>query len=406
MKGAQFDSRARRQVARAFFDMLSGRPSADWAAALQGHDGAALMNLARQQKCHRDLLEFWDKQGTLAPALASELAALRHAGEQAAEITGLLPSDCILLKGASLLRFYPPGTIRQSSDVDVLVRDFAGLRQLHERLLEARYLPWGTGYWWIDAADPRRGRASMRYMRTEAADPLSVEVQVGGFPVGWDDVLPADALVDGSVEVPGLACRALAPQHQLELAFADFHGRRSSITVRHLVDLRRLFEHAGSALDPEALARRLREIGACKGPARLRSDMEALGLRDEIPAPLRQVHVGMRPADQRLRVLPLLERLASFIERRNVPRPLAAMALQAPLVLRVLAGGRRVCAVPLSNAPQRELALVRGDGRLYFTNPAGVFVLSLLRFRDDARKRLFDDMKRCKRLRKLEAPHG
>lgn len=360
---------------------------------------AARWVLAKAEKCHLNLARHWVTQGVpFAEQSDLEVGPERHA--RAIEIIKLLPPTAILIKGPALHRYYPRGVDRFSSDIDVLIADPSSLREVHA-CLPASYLPDGEGFWHVPMTGGLdRFFASQRYATREGTRAAcSLEVQIGGFPISWERVLPFDVVARDACALPGYECRCLSPTGQLLLAITDFGSRRGAITVRHLADLIHFLRVESESIDLQALAACLTDHGLWHGLGKFFAAMDERGLRAEVPPlldalarlrPDRWEHLGLRAGRRRASVASLVDACFRAAEGRAVGRWLLPLADRSFMVRYLLRAGYRVCAVPVITRPNPFTELVECGGVFFLIHGAGVYALSLMRVEDARRRALFE----------------
>jgi hypothetical protein len=358
---------------------------------------AALLRIAQRERCHPNLLQLWAAEEPLSDDETALAEALQAKAAGAQRLTQSLPPGIVLLKGANIHRHYPPDTPRYSGDVDVLVPDLRALGSLHSRLVEQGYQCGASGLWGLGPGrDLSRCVGSLRYQSASDAQAVSVEVQVGGFPLSLARVLPADELLTQAHRLGTAPYVTLEPTRQLMLALADFMVRVDPLTVRHLADLCNLLQQAGDAIDPPVLARACRHWGLGAGLDKLHAAVAAKGLTDRMPAMLRRLRAldlraarpeARPPLWQRARSA-VVGRMASGLTRwggeRFGARPWSRAAAAVGCVLD---GGLRVYGIPLSFKGVADPMLLRAADSLYLANGAGLFALSLTGLADQEGRR-------------------
>lgn len=340
-------------------------------------------------------------------------ARMRDKHASGLAVGAALPESVVLLKGANIHRHYPPGAARFSGDIDVMIRDYADLAPLHAALQSLGYTSYGAGLWGFRTARPEHGLASLRYRKADAEDSaVTVEVQVGGFPIDLWRCVRHDELCRGATRLQGNAYLTLSPDAQLLLAFADFVGRNSPISVRHLADVSLVVRHAGSALDQDYLRARIRDLGLEAGVRRMLDAASDKGLSECLPQALRELLQPPRRESAVARECarsdpplagPLRRRAAAGLVRaaRAVCRlrpdarwPLA-LSMRPRLVRFVLDSGYRVYGIPLSFRSSSATRTLRTSGGLHMIGGSGIYALSLCGdCSGDNRKWLFDRLRR------------
>lgn len=384
----------------ALLDLLLEAPVAAVPVLLPQREGerAALWACAQDEKCHLNLALYWRSQGGAAFAEQADLEVAPQRQERSIDIVRRLPASAVLLKGPALHRHYPPGVDRFSVDIDVLIADPTALREVHASVLPAGYVPDGSGYWQVPLRAGMAGLfASLRYWtpeRTKAT--TSMEIQIGGFPISWERVLPFDVLARGARPLPGFECRCLAPTGQLLLAITDYGSRQGPITVRHLADLVHLLRAEGAAVELPELARDLTAYGLWHGLDKFLAAMEARGLRGRVPhlldelARLRPAAVAPGAPRRHGRVAAAVDRVVSALDGRMPGRWLQRLVCRAPVVGFMLRAGYRVCGLPIVTRAHSGTQLVECGGVYFLVHEAGICALSLMQGTDSQRRALFE----------------
>ncbi|GAA4789049.1 nucleotidyltransferase family protein [Lysobacter hankyongensis] len=386
-------------VCRALFQLLTTpADAADTVvrAALQDEDPGVVVEIARRERCLPNLLDHLGRLRGLDAAETDMREALETQHLSSLAILEGLPAGTVLLKGANIHRHYPAGAARYSGDVDLMLRGYADLGPLHAHLQSQGYVPFGSGLWGFRADDGFDGAlASLRYWHPERDERMvSIEVQVGGFPISERQCLRFDELCRDAERLPGKAYLTLAPTAQLLLALADFVGRQSPISVRHLADVVLVARHAPASIDIDHLRARVRTLGLMSGVDKLLAAAHAKGLLDALPAPL--LTLGEAPArpsasaDAEARRDPrprgrLRHALASGLlaaarqayRFRPDARWSAAWSSRPALVRFVLDSGHRVAGIPMSFQSKAGTHLLRAGSGLYLSGGSGVYALSL-----------------------------
>jgi hypothetical protein len=391
-------------ICRALFQLLTEPADVADAVAtaalrgdgLAGEDTAAVVEIARRERCLPNLLDHLRRLRQLDPAETAmrETLAAQHLSSIA--ILEGLPAATVLLKGANIHRHYPPGTARYSGDIDLMLGGYAELGPLHAHLQSKGYVPFGSGLWGFRPGEGfDRAVASLRYWHPEHDGRMvSIEVQVGGFPISERQCLRFDELCRDAERLPGKTYLTLAPTAQLLLALADFVGRQSPISVRHLADVVLVARHAPASIDIDYLRSRVRTLGLTVGVDKLLSAARDKGLLDVLPAPLRALNEApvnaSAIADEQARRDPrrnsqLRQALASGLlaaarrtyRLRPDARWAAAWSSRAGLVRFVLDSGHRVAGIPVSFQSKADTHLLQAGPGLYLSGGSGVYALSL-----------------------------
>jgi hypothetical protein len=268
------------------------------------------------------------------------------------------------------------------------------------------YVAQGSGLWGMRLRPGLPdGVASVRYWTPEPReDAVTVEVQVGGFPLTATRVLPFAELARGAVRRPGCRFLSLSPTHQLLLALADYGVRLYPITVRHLADLAHLARAAGAEIDLDEVCRQVQAHDLQAGVGRLARAIDARGLREALPAPLpsqlaqieRLAPARRRPGRAAMASLgaAALMRCAAPLAKAQGDGLAGRLLRYAPLVSFVLNAGHRVYGIPVSSKGVDVPSVMRVDRTLYFANGAGIYALALSGEASNASRRLlFDRLK-------------
>ncbi|TXH76050.1 MAG: hypothetical protein E6Q88_02980 [Lysobacteraceae bacterium] len=387
-------------------------------AALCEADSTLVDALAERERCLPNLLDFRAMhQRVLDPGEQAKRDLLHLKHESAAAVTEALPTSTVLLKGANIHRHYPSGIARFSGDIDVMVRDYADLAPLHAALQSLGYAPAGSGLWGFHSAKPETGLASLRYWRHDGeAQAVSVEVQVGGFPIDLWRCVRYDELCRGVMHLPGKPYLTLAPTAQLLLGLADFVGRLSPVSIRHLADASLVARAAGDQLDLDYLRARIRDLKLESGLHKMFDAARGKGLFERLPEALRALSQAPRHASAAaaevasvdpVRVGPLRRGIATGLVaaaraayrlRPNARWPIA-WATRPRLVRYALDSGYRVYGIPMSFKSAPISRLQQTNDGLYLSSGSGIYALSLCGDCSAGnRKWLFD------RLRRASAP--
>lgn len=362
-----------------------------------------IRQLARQEKCLPNVLEAWNSTDALEGDDFQTLQRLRKKHLASQEIVRRLPSEAIMLKGAGMQRYYPEGVARYTVDVDLLLNSMHSLGSVQHAMKEVGYVPEGAGPWGlrVDSA-ALSGVASIRYWtRERTGDAVSVEVQVGGFPLSATSttVVPFDTLARDAEHLPGLSCRGLSPTCQLTLLLTDFCVRRGPITVRHIADLAHLDHAAGPRIDYDAVARDIERHALKPGVEKLVATAAAKDLSDFLPRRLqtlidRTSQLQWAPVRRRWRQR-MAEYAVSHANRDSAQSQERSWVTHPRLLLNVIRSGVRVYGIPIVSRYSGTPALLHIRDCLYLVNGAGVFALSLSGSVTEARRRVMFDSYRA-----------
>ncbi len=374
-------------------------------------DKSRLLALAKLEKCLPNILALWISQGT-----ADELDRKLHHGLRAKHQAGVevsvgLPADAILLKGESMLRYYPTNIERFSGDVDVLVRDLNTAVQTHQHLSRLGYRCVETGSWGRARGSPLSDSyASVRYRRgADDANSVSIELQIGGFPVSISRLVKFDELsVDAERSIDGYL--ALAPTQQVLLAFADYQVRTEPITLRHIADLFHLGLKASSAINIDYIRTRVRELALEHGVQKFYLAARRKGVYDALPGIFSKIAEGLEvhtrivphnpPTSLRAWFGGQVLRAGALLGRSGITETLACYP---PIVFMTIQSGVRVYAIPLSATASSVTHLFRSRQAIFLATGAGVFALSITGFASERlRHRFFSALKDGANLKVLE----
>lgn len=373
-------------------------------------DSAGTRALAERERCLPNLLDLLAQRRALDDDERGTRERLRALHTSATTVCADLPEGTVLLKGANIHRLYPAGAARYSGDVDVMLRDYAALGALHSQLKQRGYTPAGSG-WWGFVAEPqlRHGLASLRYeIPGQESLAVSVEVQIGGFPISVERAVGFDELCRDVRRLPERTYLTLAPTPQILLAIADFVGRTTPIYLRHLADLTLVVERADTGIDVDYLRARIRALDLRSGVDKLMEAARSKGLEAALPDALRALaQTSQRSAKAGMsdrtttnpdrmesagsdglplrRCGPLRRAAAAALlgsarlayRLRPDARVTAALASRKGLVSFVLGAGYRVAGIPLSYTPLATTTVIDAGGGLYLCGGGGVVALSL-----------------------------
>lgn len=394
--------------------------------------GEETQALAGRERCLPNLLDLLAQRRALDDAERKTRERLRTLHVSAGVICAELPEDVVLLKGANIHRLYPVGAARYSGDVDVMLRDYSALGALQAYLKQHGYVSAGSGLWGFRTEPKlRHGLASLRYaIPDQASSTVSVEVQIGGYPITVERAVGFDELCREVKRLPGRPYRTLAHTPQVLLAIADFVGRTSPISIRHLADLSLVVRQADSDIDIDYLRARIRALNLRSGVDKLMLAARSKGLEAALPQALRSLAQTPRaptarpsaryqaspaPGDlpasgddpppprarpiRRAIAVTLLgaARFAQWLRPESLLT--AAFVSRAGLVRLALDAGYRVFGIQISHTPMPTTTVINADGGLYLSGGGGVYALSLGgRCTAESRRWLFQ------RLRTASAP--
>ena len=352
-----------------------------------------LLSVARMEGCLPELYARWAAADLLSPSESVEHEQLARRRAAVAEVLPVLPRGLLVAD--------VDGAQRGSGALEVLIPDFAAIGPLHEAVARLGYRLQGAGEWLVPPRGPmHQGFATFRYAcSSNATAGVTIEVQVGGVALDERRHVPFADLAGHGQRVAGCVCRVLEPTRELLYRIARFGAWPTPVTVRQIADLHLLLKSGGTRIDFAWLHRQVEHLEAWAGLRQIRDAIagKRLGALLSWGQFGRLIDVGVTHGEalaarraRKPRVGALVKGAFGALQPVRDDDVAAKLARLPWLVSRVLAGGHRVCGVPVSSKTFDAPRLMRIDGALYLATGAGLILLSLVDLRERARAALGD----------------